>query len=207
MTQTTSSSNTSKASRSFPYDTFGQRFIEETYSKDRDTRIKWFLRNKDLQLDQDVGRDGAGGGSKQYDVYRKRIEAGCPRPTESLLALKDRYQPADHRKRIRTFDDHYQASPSMDDESLVDMLPPDDATRRQLYNGTTKEGKGRYQYLRSRNVPGPDSKYRLPVLTSWEYGWNAGDVVKKPEFGRTKLISDTFYCRNGVHTLKVPATD
>lgn len=204
--------------RSCPFDTAGQLFIKELYNKETGTRLRWHSQNQ-AQADSDSSAAAAAGlgstaapVSRQHAAFRKKIEAACPKPAEALLKLKERYQPVSHHKRIRNFDDRYQIVPTMKDEDLVDMIPPEEQVRRQLYDGISKEGKGRLQYLRARNLPSPDSKYRLPVVSSWEYGWNVDDIVKredvkKPEFGRRKLITDTSYTRNGVTTLHLPAAN
>lgn len=204
--------------RSFPFDTAGQLFIKELYDKETGTRLRWHSQNQAQADSNDPSAEAGGGGlgstatvSRQHEAFRKKIEAACPKPTEALLKLKERYQPVSHHKRIRNFDDRYQIVPTMRDEDLVEMRPPEEEVRRQLYDGISRDGKGRLQYLRTRNLPSPDAKYRLPVVSSWEYGWNVDDIVrredvKKPEFGRKKLITDTFYTRNGITTLHVPAT-
>lgn len=70
-----------------------------------------------------------------------------------------------------------------------------------LYNGFTKEGRGRYQYLQARTFKKPEEKYEYPLTTSWEYGWRLDDVVKEfraPQFGRSRIVRDTFFRRNGI---------
>lgn len=74
-------------------------------------------------------------------------------------------------------------------------------TNSLLYDGFTKEGKGRYQYLHARTYKKPEQKYDYPLTSSWEYGWRLGDVVKEfraPQFGRSRIVRDTFFRRNGI---------
>lgn len=211
-----SDSRSQRMQRSFPFDTAGQLFIKELYDKETGTRLRWHSQNQAQTNDDSSAAAAAGLGpstatvSRQHEVFRKKVEAACPKPTEALMKLKERYQSVSHHKRIRNFDERYQIEPTMKDEDLVEMIPPEDQVRRQLYDGISRDGKGRLQYLRTRNLPSPDSKYRRPVVSSWEYGWNMSDIVKredvkKPEFGRKRLIRDSFYTRNGVTTLHVPA--
>lgn len=197
-----------KVERSFPWDIAGQRFIEELYNKETDTRLKWRTKAKDRRADD----EGAQAASRQSEVFRRRIEAACPKPTEALLRLKERHQSVSHHKRIRNFADEFQVQSTMADGDLVDMIPPERDVKAQLYQGISRDGKGRHLYLKSRNIPDPDHKYHSPVVSSWQYGWNMSDIVekqemKKPEFGRKRLITDTFYTRNGITTLKMPATN
>jgi len=94
---------------------------------------------------------------------------------------------------------------------LMDMHPVADVTKSSLYDGFTKEGKGRYQYLQQRYQRIPEDKYQFPVLSSWEYGWRLKDVINtedihKPAAGRTRIVADTFYTRTGIPGIHVSAT-
>ncbi|KAM4651825.1 protein SPMIP1 [Discoglossus pictus] len=84
----------------------------------------------------------------------------------------------------------------------IEMRPPTPYTSLMLYDGFSKEGKGRYLYLKQRKQHGPEQKYPHPILSSWEYGWRLGDTVKEfktPTHGRSKIVRDTFYNRNGIY--------
>ena len=84
---------------------------------------------------------------------------------------------------------------------LSDMKKPDEKYTKLLFDGFTKEEKGRYQYLKARKAENPEEKYDYPLVTSMEYGWKLDEVqtaYKKPENGRTKIVEDTFHRRNGV---------
>ena len=98
-----------------------------------------------------------------------------------------------------------QASKIKELKSLSDMKKADAKTESLLYEGFTKEGKGRYQYLRARTAANPEEKYEFPILSSWEYGWRLRDVnqtFKTPSHGRSKIVEESFYRRNGVFELK-----
>jgi hypothetical protein len=85
-------------------------------------------------------------------------------------------------------------------------MKPINATQRErlgLYTGLSHDGQGRHQYLRSRYGRIPEQKFNFPVLSSWEYGWGLADIRKpddaqKPEFGRSRIVADSFYNRNGI---------
>jgi len=82
---------------------------------------------------------------------------------------------------------------------VQDMIQPDSETRRQLYSGTSNEG--RMNYLQSRLRRRPESRYLYPVVSSWEYGWRLDPVTdsQRPRaHGRHHVIDDNFYRRNGV---------
>ncbi|KAI5093367.1 hypothetical protein C0J45_16505, partial [Silurus meridionalis] len=81
------------------------------------------------------------------------------------------------------------------------MKPVSPKTRETLYNGLSKEGKGRSQYLKRRVEKMPEERFEYPLLSSWEYGWRLGDYVhdyKSPVNGRSAVIRSTFYARNGI---------
>jgi len=90
------------------------------------------------------------------------------------------------------------------------MYPVEAGVRSLLYEGFSREGRGRGRYLRRRNVDDPEQRYRFPVTTSYQYGWDTTELVprpSKPRFGRSSVVNSTFYARNGISTLVVPAVD
>lgn len=186
-------------SRNYPADTQIQKFLEESYNKERDKRLSWY--QKSLQGEKTQ--------SKQLEVFRKKIEAACPKPTQTLLELKHIQPKSYHKRKVRIPENTHLASAS--NELTVDMKPVNKNVRELLYDGFTKEGKGRYQYLQDRYQTIPESKYQFPVLSSWEYGWRLPDVIKKDDIkkpinGRTRIVADTFYTRTGIPSLHCSAT-
>ncbi|XP_067908418.1 protein SPMIP1 [Heterodontus francisci] len=94
-------------------------------------------------------------------------------------------------------------------EQLQEMRPVTPQIRALLYDGFSKEQKGRYLYLEKRKAKQPEDKFQYPILSSWEYGWRLGDVIEElqsPVHGRLRTLNDTFYSRNGVFC-KQSATD
>lgn len=182
------------ASRNYPANTQIQKFLEESYNKERDTRLAWF--GNLVREDQ--------GKSKQYEVFRRKIE-NAPKPAEGLLQkIPKDITVQRYNKKIRKFDDTL-ASKADSSKILLsaEMRPVTPGTKEKLYDGFTKEGRGRYQYLVSRNEKSPEEKFSYPLLSSWEYGWRLGDVIKKedikkPKNGRTRIVADTFYTRTGI---------
>ena len=83
------------------------------------------------------------------------------------------------------------------------MRDVEQETKDKLYNGFTKEEKGRYTYLNTRKEIIPEVKYTRPICSSWIYGWKLNDSVKpsKPPHARTKIVRDTFYTSNGIPDL------
>ena len=91
------------------------------------------------------------------------------------------------------------------------MIPAEEATRAQLHAGTS--GDGRASYLRSRVERRPASRYVYPVVSSWQYGWTlhhdddalqllqpggSSRQQRGPRHGRSRVVADTFYSRNGL---------
>jgi len=90
------------------------------------------------------------------------------------------------------------------------MYPVEPAVRSLLYDGFSHEGRGRGNYLRHRKKDDPDQRYRDPVTTSLQYGWGVTELVPepvKPRHGRSSLVNSTFYARNGISSLVVPASN
>ncbi|XP_054834082.1 protein ATP6V1FNB [Eublepharis macularius] len=86
-------------------------------------------------------------------------------------------------------------------ESLPEMRAPTPQTTQLLYQGISHEGKGRQHYLKERKTKSPEEKFHYPVLSSWEYGWRLGDVlkdIKTPIHGKSRIVKDTFYFKNGI---------
>lgn len=184
------------ASRSYPANTQIQKFLEESYNKERDIRLNWLKK---------VGpRDG--GKSKQCEVFRRKIENEA-KPADGFLAKvpKDVKEPR-YNKKITRVDDLMVGKSDFSQILSAEMRPVTPGVKETLYEGFTKEGKGRYQYLSTRNEKNPEDKFSFPLLSSWEYGWRLGDVIRKeeirkPKNGRTRIVADTFYTRTGIPTL------
>lgn len=57
------------------------------------------------------------------------------------------------------------------------MRPVSPQSRETLYNGLSREGKGRSQYLKRRTQKMPEERFEYPLVSSWEYGWRLGNSV------------------------------
>jgi hypothetical protein len=204
-------------SRNYPADTAKQRFIEETYRRETAIRLGWYFSPAGRRLtggsDDPDQQQTPPGPSRQIQVSRRRIEEACPKPTSALLRLRDRYQPpSDYRRRPFRIDALPIASATAATEGAPPTImepAPDASTVDALYRGLSHDGRGRADYLRRRcHQAPPEQRYRDPIVSSFEYGWRFGDVLaepRKPTFARSRLVGDTFYARNGIETLVVPA--
>ncbi|XP_013408874.1 uncharacterized protein LOC106172628 [Lingula anatina] len=179
--------------------TQAQKFWEESITKEELARLQWFAKLR--------GQSTTEGKSRQYEVNRKKID-NAPKVNEDLQKRLPKIKPRQYHKKKADYSFNYaKLAAENPDAVLVEMRPVSPKTRELLYQGFTKEGRGRYQYLNQRYHQAiPEKKYSYPLLSSWEYGWRLEDVIKKeeikkPQFGRTRIVADTFYTRTGIPTL------
>lgn len=183
------------AARNANFTTQFQDFLKESFEKETSQRLAWF--NKRRSQTTGINRP------RQLEVFRKKITEGS-KPSDALLQKLPAIEGEQRHARVKAdFNDPLlgrRAYTSVDLQQ--EMRPPSPVTRSLLYDGFTKEGKGRYQYLRHRYDTIPEKKFTFPIISSWDYGWRLEDVIKKeeikkPTYGRTRIVEDTFYTRNG----------
>lgn len=91
--------------------------------------------------------------------------------------------------------------PILDDSQLprFEMYPATPITKGKLFDGFSKEGKGRALYLECRKSTGPEAKFPYPITEAQEVGWRQEErgTFGKPKHGRSQTIR-TFYRDNGV---------
>lgn len=171
-----------------------QDFLKESYEKEASHRLAWFRKRRGHTMTK----------PRQLEVFRHKITE-CSKPSEALMeklpeiCVEARY----NRKKMNLNDPLIGSRSKTQTDLPIEMRPPSPGSRDALFDGFTKEGKGRYQYLRRRFEIIPEKKFAFPMLTSWEYGWRLEDNIKKedikkPANGRNRIVSDTFYTRNGV---------
>lgn len=86
-------------------------------------------------------------------------------------------------------------------ETLEDMHPVKREHLNVLFDGFSKEEKGRYKYLNLRKEIPLENRYQFPVSNSMTYGWKLGETGQKfqaPTYARGKIVEESFYRRNGV---------
>ncbi|XP_073420011.1 protein SPMIP1 [Dendrobates tinctorius] len=169
--------------------TRNQNSWKELIEKETLTRMTWKMKyNKEHPTQPEL------------ETIRKRREVFIPKAMTSLPPLIKNL-PALVSRTVES--DHDQ----LDILNLAEMRPVTPHSSHVLYDGFSKEGKGRSMYLKVRKRLGPEEKYPHPILSSWDYGWRLGDVVKDfqtPIHGRSRIVKDTFYSRNGI--LSVPSS-
>ncbi|XP_073498851.1 protein SPMIP1 [Phyllobates terribilis] len=169
--------------------TRNQNSWKELIEKETLTRMTWKMKYNEEHPTQ-----------PQLETTRKRREVFIPKAVTSLPpliktppALVSRTEESDHDQ--------------LDILNLAEMRPVTPHSSHVLYDGFSKEGKGRSLYLQMRKRLGPEEKYLHPLLSSWDYGWRLGDVVNEfqtPIHGRSRIVKDTFYSRNGI--LSIPSS-
>ena len=78
--------------------------------------------------------------------------------------------------------------------------------RHKLYYGISHDGEGRKDYLQRRVVIQPEDRYHLPLLTSWQHGWQIAhneELFDRPSHRRTSRIKESFFSRTGVPGLNL----
>uniref|UniRef100_A0A8C5QYW7 Sperm microtubule inner protein 1 C-terminal domain-containing protein n=1 Tax=Leptobrachium leishanense TaxID=445787 RepID=A0A8C5QYW7_9ANUR len=105
---------------------------------------------------------------------KKKRELATPKAGTPLLPLINVPKPS-----LVTVSYEEDQEP-VDLQNLGEMRPPTSHTSQLLYDGFSKEGKGRSMYLKRRKQFAPEEKYPHPVLSSWDYGWRLGNSVRGP---------------------------
>ena len=91
--------------------------------------------------------------------------------------------------------------PSNDSDEFYDMYPVSEGLKDVLFDGFSKEEKGRYRYLNLRKEIPLENRYQHPISNSMTYGWKLGETgqqFKAPTYARGKIVEESFYRRNGV---------
>ena len=165
-------------------DTQMQNFWTEAINKEANVRFEWQLR------------------------YSKEFAKGAVKchPKKKAMQLNDSLSQKIKELEGSAVHSPTTLSPTIGKSSprasppLVDMSPANSNVRGLLYDGISRHGEGRYNYLRKRLDIPPDKKYCFPLLSSMNYGWKILDFVTlKPScHGRTAIVRDTFYKSSGV---------
>lgn len=192
--------------RNYPCLVHTQLFMTENFEKETDARIRWYFQTVKAMRASDAA---SGRHSKQYEVFKKRLMEGYPKPAEGVFAKLRGRKPADYRMRIIQGDDFWVKLMDMTrpDAHLVNpMYPVDKPTRDLLYEGVSQQDEGRARYRHERYKKQPEVKYKFPLTNNWDYGWRLGDVIKKeelknPKHVRKNIVEQTFFSRNGVPEL------
>lgn len=173
--------------RSFPADVKLQNFYTEQFHKENATRLRWVT---------DLKRGVAQSAPRR--VRGSNVPDGLPTIHPMVYARDKKLEEQREMENLREI--------ARSKQSMEEMFEAPRQEREQLFDGFTKEGRGRYLYLKNRHEVIPEDKFSFPLLSSWDYGWKLNDssVPTRPRHARTRKIADTFYTRNRVPTLGDP---
>ncbi|XP_067854904.1 protein SPMIP1 [Heptranchias perlo] len=169
-------------------DTRSQKCWAELIDKEACTRVAW--------------RDKYGDKLFRVESTTRKNQNEAPKLPARNYILPAIHAPKQQEKRKKSI----QEAPSKL-RQFQEMRPVTPQVRGLLYDGFSKEQKGRYLYLEKRKAKHPEEKFQYPILSSWEYGWRLGDVLDElqlPVHGRLRTVNDTFYSRNGVFYKPTP---
>jgi len=176
--------------RNFPADAKLQHFFEEQYDKETAARLRFHFDTKSGRTRRLAAEESA----------TRAAKAGLPKINPFEFAIRQKHE---EDEALREIVEHARARTETEE-----MRPVDDKSKAVLYDGFSREGRGRVRYLRERRQQAPDAKFTYPVASSWEYGWKVGDEMEsygRPQHARTSTVKDSFYTRNGV--MSVPGSD
>ncbi|KAM4035270.1 protein SPMIP1 [Anomaloglossus baeobatrachus] len=164
-----------------------QEFIKESNLKEIHTRMNWWRQY----------RQGVQAGQHDRSKIKVKVNDHLKLPSITHPNLEAKIE-----NKKEDLEPSNSGSDQMESSTIDSQMKPVSAEARSLlYHGTSKEGKGRYRYLKLRNSLGPEEKYYYPLATSWVYGWHVGNLVDNcPQFRRCRIVSDTFYRKNGIPT-------
>ncbi|GAB1609715.1 protein ATP6V1FNB-like [Argonauta hians] len=160
--------------------------LEESFKKEQSLRLAWHQRRQEELLSGKPTQK-----PQASDNLRKKLLAEGDATFKKVpVKLK--------RKEAKI-----QMEEPVDLSPIELMRPIDQDTKDLLYDGISRDGKGRVKYLKQRYLEDPENKFSFPVTSGMEYGWNIGELVKnfnigKSIHGRRCILRDTFYRRNGI---------
>ena len=177
--------------RELNMDTQRQNFWKESIHKEATVRLLWHMK---------FSKEFARNHSLQEQQRKKQDEISWSKTVPVTTINLERYP---KKKKINKLPDAGQEEKKSLKGLTSEMRPVTPSTRDLLFKGFSALGEGRYQYLQKRKQKKPEQKYEFPVTSGWEYGWKVTKSMKNSstrpaEFGRTRIVKDSFYRTNGV---------
>jgi len=175
--------------RELNMDTQRQNFWKESIEKEAMVRLMWHTRySKEF--------------SRASFAPKPRKEGLVLKPLSSLKVSDSKTKASDEKNLQASSKEKFEEAAKTDlNALLVEMRPVSTGTKNLLYKGFSALGEGRYQYLQKRKMKKPEEKYEFPITSAWEIGWKINEYVpsvRGEQFGRTKVIRDSFYRPNGI---------
>ncbi|XP_063992638.1 uncharacterized protein LOC135170594 [Diachasmimorpha longicaudata] len=163
-------------------DVFCQAFKKEIIDTEHKLRMKWFIKNRSLLLN-DLEREDKyiREKLKKWKLASTELEATKLEPIEVVV---DNETPVSLR--------------SHEDRNLTIMRPIDSPLLDILYNKKEVSHEARKKYLKDRWKIPPEDRFFLMDCTNWSYGWKVKKFQTRPpkEFNRKPLIRTNFFKNN-----------
>ncbi|CAH8557218.1 unnamed protein product [Schistosoma margrebowiei] len=187
-------------SRLYPADTRSQKILEELYEKETRSQLNWFIKCQQVEKLND----------STSSTISTKINQSIPNMSTILSKLNINDNENDLMKEsneiVSNDENNNKIIEEENKQELTigpDMFKPSSEVLKLLYEGISKEGKGRNRYLHDRYKLNLEDKFQFPVLSSMEYGWGHADLISKStaqsrKFGRQCVIEDSFYRRTGI---------
>ncbi|XP_036037747.1 protein ATP6V1FNB [Onychomys torridus] len=137
-------------SRQLNMDTLRQNFWKEEYLREMRLRCEWHRKHGTLVKAKQKAKAAARLPLKLPTLMPK--SPGLPPPV-SKTALSKAPSPVPEV--------HFQS----------EMYPVSPDTKALLYEGISHDFQGRYQYLNTRKLDLPETRYLFPITTNFTYGW------------------------------------
>ena len=171
-------------------DTRSQNAWKELIHKEAATRISWHQTFKPNPNDDEWFKRAFYSEATSKPISRS-LPAIVPPPRP-----KPRYVPNDSFDALGR-----KLNIENNSDTLKEMYPATKEHIDVLFDGHSKEEKGRYKYLNLRKQIPLEQRYQYPVSNSMAYGWKLGETgqqFKAPTYARGKIVEESFYRRNGV---------
>ncbi|XP_052029309.1 protein ATP6V1FNB [Apodemus sylvaticus] len=170
-------------SRQLNMDTLRQNFWKEEYLKEMMLRYEWQRKYGTLVK------------AKQKAKAASRLPLKLPTLQPKTPATP---QPATKTAPSRA------PSPTPEPFTLSEMYPVPPGTKALLYEGISHDFQGRYQYLNTRKLDLPETRYLFPVTTNFTYGWQLGPATKQELVSCKMCRIESFFRKNGAFALLDP---
>jgi len=171
-----------------------QNFWKESINKEATIRLLWHMKfSKEFARNPNI-----------QEHYKKKGEELLKKKMPVSHISLERYPKS---KKVKTLANPGKMGTGNKSSSAKghtnEMRPVTPSTRELLFQGFSALGEGRYQYLQKRKKKNPEEKYAYPITSGWEYGWKVTNSMKNSmfrpaEFGRTRIVKESFYRTNGV---------
>lgn len=172
------------------------KFCEDSITKEQTLRLAWHRKRRQEELTQVKETKKC----QASDILRKKLMFADGDPNQKKKADEEAAQETGKKTHEKI---SFQDIPEIEVKPFELMLPIDKATKDLLYDGVSRDGKGRANYLKQRCTINPEKKFIFPPTTSMMYGWNIEELSKsfrinKSLHGHRCILRDTFYRKNGI---------